>query len=86
MNSILIVDDDRHVLEVLATVLQNSGHVCCKAEDVQQAKKALAKQPFDLLLTDLNLPGESGVDLIGYVKQHEQNLINLMPPAQLHLL
>lgn len=70
MNSILIVDDDRHVLEVLATVLQNSGHVCCKAEDVQQAKKALAKQPFDLLLTDLNLPGESGVDLIGYVKQH----------------
>jgi len=68
MYSLLIVDDDHHVLQVLITILSQAGHRCRGAGNVAQAQELLAEQPFDLLLTDLDMPGESGIDLIHSVK------------------
>lgn len=69
MDSILIVDDEPHIRVLLATILERAGHLCRTAENVAQARQALMEKPFDLLLSDLEMPGESGVDLIQYTKE-----------------
>lgn len=70
MNSILIVDDEPQVRSLLTIILERAGYTCKTAADVAEAKEALAEAPFDLVLTDLDMPGESGIDLIRYAKQH----------------
>ncbi len=64
---ILVVDDDVSVLLVLQQLLQRSGHECITAEDAATARRYLDHGKFDLLVTDILMPGESGLDLIQYV-------------------
>src|SRR5665647_1823309 len=72
-NSLLIVDDELQVLDLLSKILEKRGYRCRTAENVAQAKQALTEETFDLLLTDRYMPGESGVDLIRYLQtQHLQ--------------
>jgi two-component system NtrC family sensor kinase len=68
MHSILIVDDEPQVLGLLTAILEKAGYFCRTAESAQSAKMVLAEMPFDLLLTDRDMPGESGLDLIRYTK------------------
>ena len=69
-NSLLIVDDEQLVRDLLSSILVKRGYLCRTAENVAQAKQALAEETFDLLLTDRYMPGESGVDLIRYIQTH----------------
>jgi len=69
MDSILIVDDEPHIRGLLTTILERAGHLCRTAESVAQARQVLMEEPFDLLLSDLEMPGETGIDLIQYTKE-----------------
>ena len=69
MEKILIVDDERSIRVLLQRILEDYGYQCLTASNVGEARDLLATQPFDLLLSDLNMPGESGLDLITYVKE-----------------
>ena len=69
MKNILIVDDELVIRELLIRCFEDNDYVCWMAEDVQQAKDLLHIQSIDLLLTDINMPGESGIDLARYVQQ-----------------
>ena len=62
--SILIVDDEPDVRDVLACVLQEVGASVVTAADVPGARSVLAEHAFDVLLTDLVMPGEDGFDLL----------------------
>jgi len=70
MNSLLIVDDEPHIRKLLTIILEKAGFSCRSAEDVAAAKRILTETRFDLLLTDMDMPGESGIDLIRYAKEH----------------
>lgn len=59
--SILIVDDDRGLSETLADYLDGEGFAVLYAGDVKSARNLLEKKP-DLILLDLGLPGENGLD------------------------
>lgn len=66
VKTILIVDDEPVVLNFITTFLQNVGY---RTEDASDGDKALEifrehAGQFDLVLTDLTLPGLSGIDLI----------------------
>ncbi|WP_051309308.1 ATP-binding protein [Desulfogranum japonicum] len=65
---ILVVDDDVAVRNVCARFLQSIGHKYEMCVDVISAKKALAEKNYDLLITDLRMPGDSGVELIRHAK------------------
>ena len=67
---ILIVDDEPAIRKLLIRVLEGAGYECHTAEDTASAKEALASNTFDLLLCDLKMPGESGLTLIRYAKEH----------------
>lgn len=60
---ILVVDDDRRLRELLQKFLSDSGFRVTIAESAMDARKKLAGIQFDLLVLDLMMPGESGLEL-----------------------
>jgi len=65
MAKVLIVDDEEGIRSVLADALESVGHETVQAEDVDAALLCLDEQPFDILLSDLRMPGPlDGMDLV----------------------
>jgi signal transduction histidine kinase/ActR/RegA family two-component response regulator len=60
---ILIVDDAEPIRKVLRRVLESAGYNVLEAADVDAALDELRRGPVDLILTDLQLPGRSGIEL-----------------------
>jgi len=65
--NILIVDDEDHVRRVLIRILSKAGYQCVEADNALQARQFLDDRNFDLILCDIVMPGESGIDFIKYV-------------------
>lgn len=62
--SVLVVDDDTYVCDVVARVLQNHDYDTEVANDGEQAIRMLGKRSYDLLVTDVRMPGDyDGIDL-----------------------
>ena len=57
MASILIVDDEPGIREFLADALASDGHEATGVADGAEALRQLHARAFDLMITDLNLPG-----------------------------
>lgn len=66
---ILIVDDEQAIRKLLTRYLEGAGYECHTAENAISAKEVLAAKTFDLLLCDLKMPGDSGLELIRYAKK-----------------
>ncbi|MFZ1985975.1 MAG: sigma-54 dependent transcriptional regulator [Desulfatitalea sp.] len=62
--AILIVDDDPNVLQVLEARLQSSGFIIYKAENGQDALRILKENKIDLLISDMKMPGMSGMEVM----------------------
>jgi CheY-like chemotaxis protein len=60
---ILVVDDDDALREVLITVFTQDGHAVDGARDGKEALALLERQPYDLVLSDLRMPGVDGPSL-----------------------
>ncbi len=60
---ILIVDDDRRIRELLKRYLSESGYRVTAAEHAAEARARLQGMSFDLIVLDVMMPGESGLDL-----------------------
>jgi CheY-like chemotaxis protein len=60
---VLFVEDEPLIRAVTADLLSELGHTVMEAKDAAAAMKILAAEEVDLLLTDVNLPGQSGIDL-----------------------
>ena len=66
---ILVVDDDDRLRELLRKYLSESGFLVATAEDAADARARLASLAFDLVVLDLMMPGESGLDLAGELRR-----------------
>jgi len=62
--SVLIVDDDRMMRSFLSTVLGEEGYAVEQAEDGVRALECLSRSEIDLVITDLRMPGLSGLELM----------------------
>lgn len=71
---ILVVDDDRSVRNALRLNLGRNGYAVTLADHAEAALDALKKQAFDLLLTDVKMPGMSGHELLVRVQQQSPEL------------
>ena len=58
--SVLVIDDDERVREALAGMLTHAGHRTSQAADGPTALKMMEREPFDLVFTDLSMPGMDG--------------------------
>lgn len=70
MASVLIVDDEPDIRELIHLTLSRMGLQCEEAETVEQARTLLAGQGFALCLTDMRLPDGSGMELIRHIQSH----------------
>jgi two-component system response regulator HydG len=61
---ILVADDEPLFLRTTAELLRKAGYECTTASDGNAALEALAREPFDLLLSDLNMPGNLKLELL----------------------
>lgn len=78
MPSILIVDDEDTVRGTFHDVLELEGHEVVTASSFSEAKARLAEQRFDVALTDLLLPRESGLSLLRYAAEHDESMSVVM--------
>ena len=79
---ILVVDDEDSVRTLLVQLLELRGFECEQAEHAARARELLAEQEFALLLCDMNMPGELGIDLIRFVCETYPNTASVMVTAQ----
>lgn len=73
MAHLLIVDDDMFFLKMTRKILEFSGYTVTVATDSPSAMERLEKNIFDLILTDANMPGGSGFDLIRKIKNDSRH-------------
>jgi len=73
-HSVLLVDDERFARTVYADYLRAAGYEVEVAADAEAALQILSRRKFDLLLTDVILPGSSGLDLLAAAKQADPNI------------
>ena len=67
MTRVLIVDDEDLIRRMLGRLLKRHRYDCTLACSAREARDRLAEQDFALVLSDVNMPGESGLDLVRYV-------------------
>ncbi|MFW5878902.1 MAG: sigma-54-dependent transcriptional regulator, partial [Myxococcota bacterium] len=76
--TVLVVDDSADTVEVLRRNLELHGYAVLTAADSMQAMSVLEKSPVDLVVTDLRMPGVSGLDLVRHVKENFRDVEVLM--------
>ena len=68
MPKVLIVDDDETIRDTLYELL-SENYLCQTAETAEKAFSRLAADTYDVVLTDISMPGLSGLELLGHVRQ-----------------
>lgn len=68
MSRILVVDDDQTIRDALYELLSGEN-LCQTAETAETAFAMLEADPYDVVLTDISMPGLSGLELLGQVRQ-----------------
>ena len=69
MSSILVVDDEKSMRELLVIVLEKDGHQVATARNGEVAVKMIEESDFDVVLTDINMPRANGIDVLDAVKR-----------------
>jgi putative two-component system response regulator len=75
---ILVVDDEEPIRRVIARLLQRNGYECETAGDAEEAMKLLKERDFALVLTDMDMPGTSGLDLIMQIAAMFEDIATVM--------
>jgi PAS domain S-box-containing protein len=68
---VLVVDDETHLCTLITEFLKDAGLVATAVDDARTALDLLQKKRFDLVITDMQMPGLSGMDLIRKAKTLE---------------
>jgi two-component system response regulator AtoC len=67
---ILLIDDEAGSRESLSLLLGHEGYLLDTASDGEKAIRLFSKNKYDVIITDLFLPGLSGIDILKHVKEH----------------
>ncbi len=68
-HKILLVDDDLNILGVIASALEHRGYQVTMASGGEAGIEALRVEEFDLVITDLNMPGTDGIAVVKKAKE-----------------
>jgi two-component system NtrC family response regulator len=81
MDTILIVDDEKNYLVVLEALLSAEGYEIITADNVRDALRLMEESDLDLVLTDMKMPGMSGMDLLVESKRRKPEVPVIMMTA-----
>jgi two-component system, NtrC family, response regulator HydG len=77
-SNILIVDDSPETIELIKRNLESVGYSVYTASNVQSAINIMSAQDVDLVITDLRMPGENGMELVRHVSANKKNVGTLV--------
>ncbi len=69
MASVLVVDDEPAIRELLRLVLERDGHAVTEAENGRKAMRALRELTIDLVITDIIMPEQEGMETISEIRR-----------------
>ena len=78
---ILVVDDERSMREFLEILLRKEGYDVTTVGDVDAALVALDSDDFDLVISDIQMPGKSGLDLLRSIREAQGEALVVMITA-----
>ncbi len=78
---ILVVDDELSMREFLSILLEREGYVVSVAGSAEDALRSMESALFDLVLSDVNMPGLSGIELLARIKEKSPETAVLMLTA-----
>ena len=81
MRRVLIVDDERSILDFLRLLLEEEGYEVAEADSLETGRQAFATGTHDLVLCDLMMPDGSGMDLLREIKQSDSQTAVVMMTA-----
>ncbi len=81
MTTILIVDDEKSMREFLKILLAKEGYEVLAAADGEQALAVLSENRVDLVISDIRMPGISGLDLLAEIKDGNEDIPVIMITA-----
>lgn len=68
MASILVVDDSTTMRQMVSFTLTNAGHQVVETADGNEAVEAAKGKHFDLVISDVNMPGMNGIELVRHLR------------------
>src|ERR1700743_488176 len=69
MAHILVVDDERSICELLEITFRKEGHKVEVTNSVDAAKRKLESAVYDIVISDVKMPGATGVELLQFVRE-----------------
>jgi DNA-binding NtrC family response regulator len=81
MEKILIIDDEKSVLDMLNVVFKKEGYRVKKSLSAQKALELIDEEDFDLILSDIRLPQISGMELLRKIKEKKPGIPVIMITA-----
>ncbi len=71
---VLVVDDDAGIRRLVHTLLKNAGYQADTVEDAQLAQKQLLEEEYDVVISDIMMPGMSGIELLKILQQNSPDV------------
>lgn len=78
---VLIVDDEPYIRDLIARCLEGEDYRCETVGSVDEAIEMQETTPFALLVSDINMPGRTGLDLLAHTQQHHADTAVIMVTA-----
>ncbi len=75
---VLLVDDDRTLLESCSSVMKSEGYTCATARRAEEALSLAATRTFDVALIDLYLQETSGLELLGQIRAKQPDVLPII--------
>ena len=78
---ILVVDDEEHMRDLLAKVLEREGYQVAVCGDGTEALAVLEREPVDLVVTDVRMPGLTGMEALRAIKELNPEIVVIIMSA-----
>ncbi|MBW2274644.1 MAG: sigma-54-dependent Fis family transcriptional regulator [Deltaproteobacteria bacterium] len=67
--SVLVVDDDQAMRDMVVALLEDAGHVAQSVDSADRAVEFLGERDFDAVISDIRMPGRSGIEMLGELRE-----------------
>jgi putative two-component system response regulator len=83
-DNILIVDDESSIRELFLIWLEEAGYTCFSADSAQKAIDLINKENFSLIISDINMPGMTGIELLEHIKENYHDNVAVLMVTAVH--
>ena len=75
---ILVVDDDKRLNNLLEKFLKDNDHYVDTAENAISARKKISVVAYDIIILDIMMPGENGLDLLNFIRKNNDTPVLML--------